>query len=115
MKRLLIALALGGGGCGGAPVEPAGTGATTGSGSASTCDAVRGKVEQLYRDSARGQDAARVAELVADNTIMVMNDCRQSPQKTATCISTASTSAELEARCLIPLDDEGSEGDRRTR
>jgi hypothetical protein len=113
MKRLLVALAVSG--CGSAPVEPAGTGATTGAPASTTCDAARAKVEQLYRDSAGGQEPARVAEIVTDNTAMVMNDCRVAPDRTAACIAAATTATELEARCLIALDDEGTESDRHTR
>jgi hypothetical protein len=118
MKRWLLALAICG--CGTPPpVEPAGStspsgGATSASPTGTACDAARAKVEQLYRTSASGQAPARVAELVADNTAMVMNDCATAPDRTSACIAAARTAAELQARCLIPLDDEGTEGDRRT-
>ncbi len=98
---------------------PAGT--ATGSGSASgvkpgtACDAQRPKIEQLYRARAQNREPSRVDEAVADSTTMVMNDCVQSPDKTAACIAAATTVQDLEARCLIPLDDEGTEGDKLAR
>lgn len=113
MKRLIVVALLA---CGSSP--PQGPGAP-GGGSASSaeprtpCDAVRARVEQLYRSGARDRAPARIAELVADNTAMVMNDCRKAPDKTTACITAATSAAELETRCLIALDDEGSEGDRR--
>ena len=89
-----------------------GTGATppvvTG---ATTCDDVKAKVEALYRAEATVKEPARVDEAVADNTTMVMNDCARDPARFVPCISSASSVAALEQQCLIPLDDEGSEGD----
>jgi len=79
------------------------------------CDAVRGRVEQLYRAEARAAEPARVDEAVADNTAMVMTDCARAPEKTAACITAATSVKDLEARCLVPIDDEGTEGDRLTR
>lgn len=100
------------------PAGPAG-GTAAGSGSSSgvqpaatACDALRPKVEQLYRAAARNGDPKRVDEIVADNTAMVMNDCRKAPDKATACITAATTTQELEARCLEPIDDEGTEGDK---
>jgi hypothetical protein len=87
---------------------------TGGSGSApaaSPCDAIRPKVEQLYRAEAEQKEPKRVAEAVADNTAMVMNDCAKAPAKVAACVHGADSVAELEKKCLTPLDDEGSEGE----
>jgi hypothetical protein len=108
-------------GCGNAPpVAPSGgagpaAAAPSGPPTGTTCDGARGKVEQLYRAAARDKEPARVAELVADNTAMVMHDCATAPDRTAACIAAATTASELEARCLVPLDDEGTEGDLRAR
>lgn len=118
MKRLILVALLA---CGSRPpVGPAG--GTTGEGPASgvdptgtACEPLRGKVEQLYRAEAakaRAPDPARVNEAIADNTTMVMNDCVQAPGKATACITAATTVRELEARCLIPIDDEGTEGDQ---
>jgi hypothetical protein len=41
---------------------------------------------------------------------MVMVDCAKDPAKVVPCLNSATTIAELEARCLVPLDDEGREG-----
>jgi hypothetical protein len=121
MKRLVLAVVVVAG-CGGTPPVAPSSGTGTGSGAApgarptgTACDAARAKVEQLYRASAAGKEPARADELVADNTAMVMNDCVTAPDKLAACIAAATSAADLEARCLIPIDDEGSEGDQRAR
>jgi hypothetical protein len=80
---------------------------------ATTCDGVKAKIEGLYRAEAQQREPKRVEEAVADNTTMVMNDCMKDPAKFVPCLNTAATIAELEKQCLIPLDDEGSEGDKR--
>lgn len=97
-------------GCSGKPASPG-----IGSAAAGSCDAARGKVEALYRTEARAREPGRVDEAVADNTAMVMADCAKAPAKVTPCIAAAGTVSELEARCLEPLDDEGTEGDRRAR
>lgn len=83
---------------------------------AKTCDDVRARVEQLYRAEAerntQGRDPARVEEAVADNTAMVMTDCQTDPARFVPCIASVPTVAELERTCVIPLDDEGTEGER---
>jgi hypothetical protein len=91
----------------------------TGSGSnppatASACDDVRAKVEQLYRADAEVKEPKRVDGAVADNTQMVMNDCAKDPSKVAGCIGGIATLAELETKCLRPIDDEGTEGNELT-
>jgi hypothetical protein len=89
---------------------------TTGSGSASssnakTCDEVKPRIEQLYRAEAQSTEPKRVDEAVADNTTMAMNDCAKDPGKLVPCFATAATASQLEKQCLIPLDDEGTEGE----
>jgi len=115
MRSLAVAVLASVCGCGGtAPAGPgSGAGAPRVVGTA--CDPLRSRVEQLYRGEARDGDAARAAEWVADNTAMVMTDCATEPARFAPCITAATTVRELEARCLVPLDDEGTEGDRRVR
>jgi len=76
---------------------------------ATTCDGVKPRVEQLYRAEAQSKEPKRVEEAVADNTQMVMNDCVKDPAKTVPCLAKAATVSELEKDCLIPLDDEGTE------
>jgi hypothetical protein len=118
MRALLLVALLA---CGNKP-SPAGNtagshgGSASASGTTSTaCDALRAQVAELYRAHLRDGDPARLEEAVADNTTMVMNDCVRSPVPTSACIATAKTVQELEARCLIPLDDEGTEGDKLAR
>ena len=85
-----------------------GDGPGTGSGGA-TCDAIQAHVAELYKAEATGEN---LDEQVADNTQMVMADCAQQPDKVAPCAAKAKSVADLEQRCLIPLDEEGTEGDR---
>lgn len=93
------------------------TGGTTGGSAgsatvpATACESVRPKIERLYRAEAQATEPSRVDEAVADNTTMVMNDCTRAPGKVAPCVERVTTVAELEASCLSPLDDEGSEGE----
>ena len=111
MKWLIVIAALG---CG-SSVPPAGTGSATAAGASTPCDGARAKVEQLYRAEAQTREPKRVDEAVADNTAMVMHECASAPAKVAACIAGIGTVADLEARCLVALDDEGSEGDQRAR
>jgi hypothetical protein len=93
------------------PARQGGPGtATTPVATVTTCDAVRPRVEQLYRAEAQAKEPKRVEEAVADNTQMVMNDCAKDPAKIVPCLAKAATVSELEKDCLIPLDDEGTEG-----
>lgn len=80
---------------------------------AKTCGDVKLRVEQMYRDEARVKEPKRIDEAVADNTAMVMNDCANDPGKMVPCLAGVPSVAELEKQCLIALDDEGTEGDRR--
>jgi hypothetical protein len=98
-----------GGGGGGNTI---GTGTGTGAKAPPTaCDGIRAKVEQLYRAEAQAKEPKRVDEAVADNTAMVMNDCAKAAAKVTACVNAASTVAEIEKKCLIPLDEEGTEGE----
>lgn len=79
---------------------------------AASCDAHATRVQALYDDAlpaaGDGDDAAalRTAE-IADNTHMVLADCRTQPARFAPCLARARTVAELEAHCVVPLDDAG--------
>jgi hypothetical protein len=100
------------------PAKPGPITASTGSGSAppvaaTTCEGVKPRVEALYRGEAQQKEPARVEEAVSDNTTMVMNDCTKDPAKLVPCLAKVATVGELEKTCLIPLDDEGTEGDRK--
>jgi hypothetical protein len=76
------------------------------------CDGIRAKVESLYRAEAQQKEPKRVDEAVADNTAMVMSDCAKAPDKVAPCVAKTDTLAEIEKSCLIPIDEEGTEGDK---
>ena len=112
MRWLLLAVLACG--CPGRPVVPGG-GSGHGDATGSGCEALRRKVEQLYRTEVRAREPQRADEAVADNTAMVMTDCAKAPAKVTTCIAAVNTVAELEARCLLPIDDEGTEGDKIAR
>ena len=111
---LLVACA-----CPAKPAPTTATGSGTAGGSAAaisnatTCDGVRPRVEALYRGEAQQKEPTRVEEAVSDNTTMVMNDCTKDPGKLVPCLAKVATVADLEKTCLIPLDDEGTEGDRK--
>jgi hypothetical protein len=109
VKRLALVLLVA---CGCPAKKPAQGGASSVApvSTATTCDGVRPRVEQLYRAEAQAKEPTRVDEAVADNTHMVMNDCVKDPAKIVPCLAKAATVSELEKDCLIPLDDEGTEG-----
>jgi hypothetical protein len=79
-------------------------------GDTTKCGLIKSHVEQLYRAEAQAKEPKRVDEATADNTAMVLRDCRRAPDRVASCVNAAASVAELEQRCLIPLDDEGTEG-----
>jgi hypothetical protein len=79
---------------------------------ATTCDGVKARVEAMYRAEAQQKEPTRVEEATSDNTTMVMNDCTKDGKLVA-CLAKVATIAELEKTCLIPLDDEGTEGEKK--
>ncbi len=74
------------------------------------CAAQRPKLEQLYRAEAEAKEPKRVEGAVADNTQMVLDDCAKDPPRVSACVRDATSVAEIESRCLRPIDDEGTEG-----
>ncbi len=96
--------------CPGKSGPPAGGGGSGGD-PARLCEGLRPKIERLYRAEAAAKEPQRADEAVADNTTMVMNDCIKAPARVAPCVDRVSTVAEIEQQCLLPLDDEGSEGE----
>ena len=76
-----------------------------------TCDSVKPRVEAMYRTEGQQREPKRVDEYVSDNTTMIMNDCVKNPPKFAPCLAAAATVAQMEQECVIPLDDEGTEGE----
>jgi hypothetical protein len=102
--------------CSGSHATKPGVGGGSSDGSAvRLCDDIRAKVERLYRAEATAKEPKRVEEAVADNTTMVLNDCAKAPSKVAACVNEVSSIAELEKKCLAPLDDEGTEGEELRR
>jgi hypothetical protein len=79
---------------------------------ATTCDGVKPRIEAMYRAEAQQKEPTRVEEAVSDNTTMVMNDCAKD-NKLVACLAKVATIAELEKTCLIPLDEEGTEGEKK--
>lgn len=103
------------------PGKGTGTGSGTGlgTGDPAQCEPLRAHLDELYRadavasaGSGTGSNQALVDEIVADNVTMALSDCVAAPDRVARCAEKAKTSTELEERCLIPLDEEGTEGDR---
>jgi hypothetical protein len=77
------------------------------------CNDIKPHVAELYRAEAQVKEPKRVDEAVADNTAMVLRDCNRAPDRVAGCATSAATVADLEKKCLIPLDDEGTENVER--
>lgn len=90
------------------PTGGSGSGSTA-VGPARSCAELEPRVRELYRADAQAREPKRVDDAVSDNTTMVMNDCAKAPDKVVACVNGIATVAELEARCLQPLDDEGTE------
>ncbi len=117
--RWLILLALGacsstsGGTATGGPHQ--GSDAPPVTANATRCEDVKPRVEALYRADAQAKEPTRVDEAVADNTTMVMNDCAKQPAVAVPCLAKVGSLTELEQRCLIPLDEEGTEGEELAR
>ena len=81
-------------------------------GDITSCDGARGKLEALYRAEAEQREPKRVDEYVADNTQMVLADCRKAPDRVISCLAAAQTVKDIETKCVAPLDDEGTEGEQ---
>ncbi len=107
MRWLVILVALAACACPNKPVTTTTTG--SGSGTAPTagtpCERATPKVQQLYRADAQNEEA------IADNTAMVLAECRRAPDTVSACIAGVTTVKDLEAQCLPKLDEEGSEAD----
>lgn len=92
--------------------KPNGGGGSGGGGSGSggpavdvaECERIKPKVEGLYRGELKRED------LVADNTAMVMRDCKKDPGLVVPCADRVGSVADLEKQCLIPLNPDGTEG-----
>ncbi len=70
------------------------------------CDDLKPTITALYRTASKQGDKG-ADEAIADNTAMILRDCRTNAAKFAPCIKAAADVATLERDCIIPLDDEG--------
>lgn len=77
-----------------------------------SCDGARDKIEALYRAEAQAKEPKRVDEAVADNTAMVLADCRKAPDRVVPCLAAAQTLVDIETKCVKQLDDEGTEAEQ---
>jgi hypothetical protein len=103
--------------CKSKPATVTGGGGTSsgsaGSGSAGDCAGVEPAVTALYQAEATATGAAdKDATFVADNVAIAVKDCARDPGRVASCAKAATSVAQLEHDCLIPLDEEGTEGDQ---
>lgn len=117
MTRWVLLLMLVGA-CPSKPSATTGGGGSQGSGGGTPvvthptgCADLKTKVEQLYRAEAQAKEPKRVEAAVADNTAMVMNDCAKDPATAVPCLAKAQSVSEIEKQCLVPLDEEGTEGE----
>jgi hypothetical protein len=94
-------------GTGPGPGTGGGTDVEVGTGKPGDCEGLGAHVTELYQASA--ERTKMTPEEVADNTAMVLGECRTTPGRVAGCAKKATSVAQLEA-CLPPLDDDGSEG-----
>lgn len=85
-------------------------GAGGGGGDPAACAELAPTVRALYQAEA-GPEGLTTEE-VADNTELVLAECREAPARVVACARAATGVAQLERDCLAPLDDEGSEGRR---
>lgn len=113
--RIAIAAALLIVACGGA-TKPSGKGTGTGTGTGTSqdvCGAAVANARTLYEAEAKATDqATHDPSYVDDNVAMVAKDCAQDPAHVALCARGAASVAALEKDCLVPLDEEGTEGER---
>lgn len=98
---------LGSGGSG----QPPGQGSGIAAGGAARCEALRGKLEGLYRAEAQLKEPERVEAATADNTQMVLAECARDPDRVVPCVEREATVPSIETKCLTALDEEGTEGE----
>lgn len=79
------------------------------------CAALEPRIAELYREdmaaalaAADPEVQAKEREILGDNVEMVLVDCRAQPARLVPCLEAATSVAQLERDCLIPLDDEGT-------
>ncbi|MBT8495947.1 MAG: hypothetical protein KJO07_23080 [Deltaproteobacteria bacterium] len=96
----------------GVPGCPGGSDKSGGGGKTADCEQHAAKIRALYGkedlDTGTGDDAAALRkDLVDANVNMVLSDCRKDPARYGPCLAGASSVAEIESECLVPLDDRG--------
>ncbi|MEZ4402224.1 MAG: hypothetical protein R3B06_19520 [Kofleriaceae bacterium] len=94
------------------PAGGSGTGGG-GAGDPAACDAVALHVTDLYQ--ANAERTKLTPGEVADNVAMVLGECKTAPGRVAPCAAKATAVTVLERDCLLPLDDQGSEGTQFTQ
>ncbi len=78
-------------------------------GQVASCEPAAEKAAILYKQAAFDEGLAPNlhADFTEANVHMVMVDCRANPEAVVRCVSKATSVAQLESRCLAPLDDAG--------
>lgn len=73
------------------------------------CEPVKEKAMSLYALAAETESVAEDlrAGYLRANVQMVMNDCQVRPKLVAPCVLKAASATEVEANCLLALDDAG--------
>jgi hypothetical protein len=74
------------------------------------CAPARDHAEALYRAELAARTPPGEPREATDNASIVAADCARDPRRVAACAAAATSVAQLERDCLIPIDDEGSEG-----
>ena len=74
------------------------------------CDGYRERLTQWYRAEAEADGASPelAVDLTESNVEMVLTDCRAEPGRVLQCLASAGGIADVESKCVIPLDDEGN-------
>lgn len=77
----------------------------------SRCDSLRDHVASLYKKAQPADVDAKKQKrrdmVRADNVQMILTDCKKNPARFVPCIKKATSVAQLEKQCVIPLDDAG--------
>ena len=112
MRLVFLPLALavlGSCGTSATPASPKGTG-DDGGYQALDCDSIVEHVEHIYHRAAEAEKVAAnlLSEFVSANLHMVMVDCKNAPAAVLACLHRVKSARDLEAQCLLPLDDEGT-------
>ncbi|HTJ47295.1 MAG TPA: hypothetical protein VL463_34585 [Kofleriaceae bacterium] len=77
-----------------------------------SCAGVDASARALYEAEAKATDQlSKNPSFVDDNVAMVVKDCAKDPARVAVCTKAAKSVAQLESDCLVPLDEEGTEGE----